>query len=227
MSYSKGSLNRKQKKLSSLDEGLLLFARYAFMPNKLGFCGPNENQLIFESVVKNKVRKNLEKALYQFPGALLYLNKIAESSKINELFNKKIVEAYFLGNSNLEKVPIRVNHQFHVFNLFPFTSKLKRTLNNMDLCRISWGKVRRIFEDKLEVEYSPLIDKNGRLMLGKLRWGFVYYRLKNKSFVRNVKVGDIVSFHWQWACQILNPTQTKNLKKYTQYQLNLINAQNT
>lgn len=206
--------------------GLILFARYAFMPNKLGFCGPEDNRTIFDSVIKNKPDKNLRKILYQFPGALLYLNRIAEKVKINDIFNERVVEAYFLGNSLLSKVESKANHQFHVFNLFPFTVKLRRTLKNMDRCRISWGKVLKILKDKLEVEFQPLTTTNRRMKLGKPKSGLILYKIDRKSFVPKIRVGDFISFHWNWTCQILNQKELENLKKYTEYHLNLANAPN-
>lgn len=205
-------------------EGLLLFARYCFMPNRLGFCGPKENRVIFDSVIKNKVEPRLKEVLKKFPTALFYLKKIGKSNKIKDPFDKKVVEAYFIGNRLLEKLPEKPHHSFHVFNL-PFQSPLlKKTLKNMENCLILEGKVLEIKNNYLKIRSQGLLRKNKELkFVPKIK--NVLYKIKGKSFIPEVKKGDNISYHWGFACEILNKKQIENLKKYTLYHLNLVNEQ--
>lgn len=99
--------------------GQLLFGKYAIAPNALQYCGPQDNKALFEilkdySDIKhpmlNKktsdvdINKELEDLLFQFEGAVPYLKLIADTNKIKDAFDKKVVEAYWLGNNLLEKV---------------------------------------------------------------------------------------------------------------------------
>ncbi len=37
--------------------GAILAARHSFMPNRLGYCGPDENDVLFDALVNNKPTK--------------------------------------------------------------------------------------------------------------------------------------------------------------------------
>lgn len=91
-----------------MEDGLLMFAKYAFPPNLLQLCGPKESGDIFEILAdadKNSgASAELKKLLMQFEGAVPYLRLIAEASGIKNLFDPKIVEAYWLGNDLLKNV---------------------------------------------------------------------------------------------------------------------------
>jgi hypothetical protein len=39
-----------------------------------------------------------------------------------------------------------------------------------------------------------------------------------------VKAGDMVSLHWNYACDVLSGRQTRNLSKYTRADLALVNG---
>ena len=82
----------------------MLFSKYAYAPNLLHYCGPKETEAIFENIVEVK-NKNFEKLLLQFNGAVPYLQLIASANNIRDIFDLKVVEAYWLGNDLLKKVP--------------------------------------------------------------------------------------------------------------------------
>ncbi len=99
--------------------GLLMFAKYAFPPNSLQLCGPQENQELFEILTGHtgNTNKDLKHLLLQFSGAVPYLRLIAESNNIKDEFNCGIVEAYWLGNALLEKVVMKDVYD-HIENRF-------------------------------------------------------------------------------------------------------------
>lgn len=84
--------------------GAILSARHSFMPNRLGYCGPDENEILFEACVKNKPNKQLIAALKGFQGAYPYLKFIAESQGIQDPFDYRVVEAYWIGNDILQRI---------------------------------------------------------------------------------------------------------------------------
>lgn len=85
-------------------DGALLFARHSFMPNALGYCGPDENQIIFESLAKNTSGNELKNILRDFQGAFPYLRFLAEQIG-HDPFDFIVTEAYWIGNGSLEQIP--------------------------------------------------------------------------------------------------------------------------
>ncbi|HVL28878.1 MAG TPA: DUF6390 family protein [Acidimicrobiales bacterium] len=84
--------------------GIELFIRYAFMPNHLGYCGGNENELLLERAATGNADPRLTPLLTQFSGALPYLRSIAAANGIGDPFDRRVVEAYWLGNDLLNGV---------------------------------------------------------------------------------------------------------------------------
>jgi hypothetical protein len=84
--------------------GLLLFARYAYAPNRLGYCGPADHEALFGYLAENRVDEGLTRLSEQFAGAYPYLRLIAEANGIGDPFDRGVVEAYWVGNRMLERV---------------------------------------------------------------------------------------------------------------------------
>lgn len=84
--------------------GLLAFIRYGFMPNHLGYCGGNDNDVLFEHAVERRPDPRLAPLLAKFTGAFPYLQTIAAANGIADPLDAAVVEAYWLGNDLLERV---------------------------------------------------------------------------------------------------------------------------
>ncbi len=84
--------------------GLLLFIRYAFMPNHLGYCGGNDNDTLLEHAVEGRPDPRLAPLLVKFTGAVPYLRTIAAANGIGDPFDPRVVEAYWIGNELLDGV---------------------------------------------------------------------------------------------------------------------------
>ncbi|EKD56697.1 MAG: hypothetical protein ACD_58C00119G0003 [uncultured bacterium] len=92
-------------------QGSLLFAKYAFAPNKLRYCGPDGNRDIFDYCVAEESDKGLIELLKGFEGAFPYLQLIAKANKIKDPFDEKVVEAYWIGNDLLKNVTTKDFHE--------------------------------------------------------------------------------------------------------------------
>ncbi|MFC1932782.1 DUF6390 family protein [Chloroflexota bacterium] len=237
-----------------LIDGTIMFARYAFMPNKLGYCGSDDNRALFEYCAAEHTDPGLTIILQKFEAAYPYLKLIARSNHISDPFDVRVVEAYWLGNELLEQVdltafynslrerfakrldpktlgyllskpPLRARpfHNFHVFDVHSRTGALDHSLDTMENCRIGWGRVKEIEATQLVVEHQPLILECGKLKLGEPRYKKVLRQIGDTGFITSCQVGDSVSFHWDWACEILSPREVQNLEKYTRYHLRLAN----
>ena len=238
--------------------GILRCARYAFMPNKLSFCGPDKNKDLFYYCHSQEVDQGLNLILKEFQVLYPYLKFIARSNQIKDPFDERIVEAYWIGNELLDvtksglynhlidgqqlkkklnkkllkKVTDKISlgakphHSFHVLSVWKRTGHLDvmHTLSSMDLCRISWGKIKKIELPYLEVEYQPLVLENDRLKLGSLVGQKVLQGINDSSFIERPQIGQWISFHWGFACETLKDYQVKNLERYTQESIRLVNC---
>ena len=139
-----------------------------------------------------------------------------------------------MGRIKFQKVRAKVlatkfypHHAFHVFNIFKRTGHVNsnHTLETMDQCRISFGKLK-VQNAKLKtvlVKTKQLTIRNKRLSLSIPTTKELKINYKGKSFIKNLKVGDWVSFHWGFACDVLTLEQVRNLEFYTQKAIDFYN----
>jgi len=85
-------------------QGLLLCAKYAVSPNLLGYCGPPKVSVLIDHLKEDFADKELSHILGDFETLFPYLQLIARKNKIKDPFNRRVVEAYWIGNSLLKPV---------------------------------------------------------------------------------------------------------------------------
>lgn len=88
-------------------DGMTRFIRYAFMPNRLEYCGGDDNRTLFEYALAGFSDRGLTPLLRRFTGAMPYLRLIADANKIPDPFDSRVVEAYWLGSALLDVVEVR------------------------------------------------------------------------------------------------------------------------
>ena len=84
--------------------GPLRFARFAYPPNVLGYCGPGESAALLEHADAGVAGGDLSNLARQFAGAWPYLELIAASCGRADPLDADVVEAYWLGNELLDRV---------------------------------------------------------------------------------------------------------------------------
>ncbi len=94
------------------DSGILFHAKHAFMPNRLGYCGPDERGRIQQDLEAGKKSEELVRSLQGFEAAYPFLKLIARSTG-RDPFDYSVPEAYWIGNSLLERVP---RQEFYTFS---------------------------------------------------------------------------------------------------------------
>jgi hypothetical protein len=243
------------------ESGILFHAKHAFMPNSLGYCGPDERGRIQQDLEGGNSGEELVHTLEKFEAAYPFLKLIARSAG-REVFEYAVPEAYWIGNSLLDRVPASEfysfshhelkgrdpnkvreifkglhgsappHHTFYVLSTYATSSvpdgpnlgneAQKKIAELMDNCRISWGRVRKVGRSELQVQYRPVMVENGRLFLAPPSLKRVRYNPEVKPFA-SVKPGDVVSVHWNFACDILTRRQSANIAKYTAADVVLIN----
>jgi hypothetical protein len=234
--------------------GQLQFVHYAFMPNRLQYCGGDDNRTLLDYGTARVVDGGLTPLLRRFTGALPYLQLIARVNGIPDPFDSRVVEAYWIGNALLEQVEVRQlydslverfgkqltgsarqwvlgkapagarpHHNFHVFDIHSRVGAVANTLETMDQCRISSGKVLAVEGAELVVERQPLILVDGKLAQGPPQCTRVVRQVEGCGFADAATVGDWVALHWGWVCEVLTPRRQANLAHYTRYHLTLAN----
>ncbi len=88
---------------SPLDGGPVRFAKYAYPPNRLGYCGPSDHRALLEYAHAGVVDDGLVGLARGFAGAWPYLELIAGASHRDPL-DTRVVEAYWIGNDLLTAV---------------------------------------------------------------------------------------------------------------------------
>jgi hypothetical protein len=84
--------------------GPVLFARYAYGPNRLGYCGPDDAAALLGEGALGGDDRALRELARGFEGAYPYLELIASANGIADPLDARVVEAYWLGNGLTERV---------------------------------------------------------------------------------------------------------------------------
>ena len=85
-------------------QGLLLCARYALPPNSLHYCGPDKIINLFAYTQEQMADRGLQEILTEFETLYPYLTFIAYENNIRDPFDRRVVEAYWLGNTLLHTI---------------------------------------------------------------------------------------------------------------------------
>lgn len=117
----------------------------------------------------------------------------------------------------------RPHHNFHVFDVHSRVGELENTLQTMDNCRTSWGRVLTVEGPELVVERQPLVLVEGRLAVGPSQTVRVVRQVEARGFADTAAPGDWVSLHWGWVCEVLTPRQQANLARHTDHHLAIAN----
>ena len=124
----------------------------------------------------------------------------------------------------ISKLPKEMNltHSFNVLfvGVGMTTGSVPTNIITMNKCIISIGKVLKILKEELIVAVKPLIIKQELLEFGEQEIQHVEY---NPDFFKNIKIGDKIGIHWDYACKILTKKEETNLKKYTQKNIDALN----
>ena len=86
--------------------GAQLFLRYAYPPNVLGYCGPADSDTLVHYGAAGVVDTGLIQLARGFSGAWPYLELIAGATGIRDPLDRRVVEAYWVGNRLLDSVDV-------------------------------------------------------------------------------------------------------------------------
>ena len=93
--------------MTEIPPGQRLFARYAYAPNHLGYCGPADAAALFElgcDDVSPGDPRALAPIAARFTGVWPYLTVLAELAGIGDPLDERVVRAYWTGGPLLDTV---------------------------------------------------------------------------------------------------------------------------
>ncbi|MHB1738484.1 MAG: DUF6390 family protein [Actinomycetes bacterium] len=88
----------------SVDPGARLFARFAFPPNELGYCGPAGSNTLLDLGATGRSDVPVEPVARRFTGAWPYLSLLADMTGIGDPLDERVVRAYWIGGPLLREV---------------------------------------------------------------------------------------------------------------------------
>jgi len=175
---------------------------------------------------------------YSVPEAYWIGNPLLDKVPVSEFYGFSHHELQGKDEESVRAVFRKLNgsavphHSFYVMSTFAASGETdgpnlenenaKKIAALIDNCRISWGKVKSVGGRELKVEFRPVVIEGGRLGLAKPSLKRVQYNPAVRPF-DSVKAGDVVSLHWNYACDVLTPRQSRNLSKYTDADLAMVN----
>lgn len=233
--------------------GAEMFARYAYAPNALGYCGPPLGATLRDGTVDDVLD-----AARRFSGAWPYLRVLSRLTRIADPLDHRLVESYWLGAGVGAEVPATRffdellaiigpqagrywshltpdlaneaagNHCFHVFGVYPWTRFLGRGMDQhplhvLDSCRITWGTVLSRSNDAIEVLCRRLAWDGRALALAEPAPRLLDVWADGYCAVPDVAAGDDVAVHWGRLCGRLQPDQVRALAESTDRQLRVTN----
>jgi hypothetical protein len=135
-------------------DGPLMFVRYAYPPNALGYCGPDDVAALRKYAEAGVADPGVAPLAQAFSGAWPYLEAIAGGCGIGDPLDARVVEAYWVGSDLLDQLPATgigeemsrrfraqaggkfaflaegpladgvPHHSFHVFGVYPWVGLL-------------------------------------------------------------------------------------------------------
>jgi hypothetical protein len=230
------------------DSGAVLFARYAYPPNELGYCGPAGASDLLRSDLPGEIARRAP----AFDGAWAYLEFLGRAAGASPL-DPAVVEAYWVGNSLLddadpasllsflrprfagqvggtwESASARAlpHHTFQVFEVYPWATLLRRTGNPtavsvLDRCRIRTGVVVSVSGETATVASRPLVWNGSSLAAGPVHDEQVAWSSQGRTLLPGLSPGDRVALHWDWVCDVITPTQAARIESLEARQLRAI-----
>ena len=117
------------------------------------------------------------------------------------------------------------HHSFHVLNIYKRTGHLNilHSVETMDACLINYGKIIKILPTTITVETKPLRLKNNRLVFDKNMNRMIMSQGEKDILFKQLKIGDLISYHWGYFCQKLTNIQLHHLIYYNNLSVNLAN----
>jgi hypothetical protein len=204
---------------------------------------------------ENYDREKIVNHFKRYEGLYVYLDTISRKHKL-DLLDYKVIESYWVGNELLDtftredfiniinglvkrglpksyaedaikRLPQGMNptHSFNVLliGVGRTSGTVPTNIITMNKCIVSVGELLRITDRQLIVHSKQLKILKGELIFSEPEIQYIDYI---KEFLPVLKLKDKIAIHWDFACKILSESEEKNLRKYTQKNIDALNKIN-
>lgn len=233
--------------------GVSLCLKFAFPPNSLHYCGPEKQADIRGYLETHTSDKGLHGILSHFETLYPYLQLIAAANHIKDPFDRRVVEAYWLGNRLLERVLKRDFHE-HLTDSLKIRKKLPKKSHPIMEGMMSFGLPHHTFHvliiyvrtgknaishtlhtmDSCRIGWGRVLSADTKKGIYTISMSHITYNKKKlilasptptavKSIDGIYVIGDIVSVHWGYICGKLMKRQVRNLEHFTGEAVNVAN----
>ncbi|MEO8888511.1 MAG: DUF6390 family protein [Jatrophihabitantaceae bacterium] len=171
--------------------GEQLFARFAYAPNELGYCGPAETAALFELGATGRTDADVRAIARAFSGAWPYACVLAELTGITDPLDERVMRAYWTGDPLLDAVDAETfgttllelispkaagywghlspellpeaapTHGFHVFGVYPWSRLLLAGSPDVPLSVLDSCRIR--WGQVVGVDDSHVVVRSRRL----------------------------------------------------------------
>ncbi|MCV6981987.1 hypothetical protein H7I53_17375 [Mycolicibacterium pulveris] len=231
--------------MTGLTTGQTLFGRYAYPPNELGYCGPADGggtsglasraaefdgawpylRAIADVVGSDALDDTVVESYWVGGPALDKVDPSELLSRLRSAFAGQITGLLDVISPSAD---VLAHHSFHVFVVYPWVRFLGRDASTavsvMQSCRIRWGTVESVDDQRAVISSRPLRFDDGGLVLGDPQAETVHWAKRDVSLTSAPLPGTVVSAHWDWVCATLTDTECAALEDATRTTLNLVNS---
>lgn len=235
--------------------GAGLFVRYAYPPNRLGYCGPDDVEALVAYGVSGVSDPGLRQLVAAFEGAVPYLELIAAAAGIRDPLDQRVVEAYWIGNRLLMGVDMArlgrsmterfrsragrdwdrvaeavwagglAHHSFHVFAVYPWVGLMREGRIDEPLRVLDRCRIRWGKVQAVDGDAVTVISRHLVWIDGVLVLAQPQLEIVQASPAATVAPDDWVSLHWEWVCDTLTARQLANLRGFSAHHLRLVNEE--
>jgi hypothetical protein len=235
------------------DKALALLCRYSLITNRLRYCGPKDAYKDFFLLLDGRKydKEKIKKHFTRYEGLYVYLKYMADKLNKN-WFDYAVVEAYWTGNSLLDKFNDEDNQKIilglterglpkkygdelikklpsglnlsHSFNvLFVGVGK---TTGSVPTNLITMNKCILSIGEVVKIQKGSLMVAVNPLIFDRGLLTFGEKKIEHIEFDKKYlapKIKDKIAVHWDYACKVLTEEETKTLEKYTQKNIDALN----
>lgn len=235
--------------------GVGLFVRYAYPPNRLGYCGPEDVEALVTYGVSGISDPGLRQLVMAFEGAYPYLELIAATAGIRDPLDRRVVEAYWIGNRLLMGIDMALlgrsmterfrgragrdwdrvaeavwagglaHHSFHVFAVYPWVGLMREGRIPEPLRVLDRCRIRWGKVQAVDGDAVTVVSRHLVWVDGTLVLAEPRIEVVSASPTVTVVAGDWVSLHWEWVCDRLTARQLANLRGFSAHHLRLVNEE--
>lgn len=234
-----------------MTSGAIRFLSYAYPPNALGYCGPDDHGALADYRRAGVVDPGLVGLIQEFEGAWPYLDLIGSNLGLDPL-DDRVVSAYWIGGGLLGRIATstvatslrdrfegragssweeigaalgaggKPHHAFHVFGVYPWVGLMRSGMT---------GEPLRILQS-CRIRWGRVVESDGgvvRVLARPLEFDGVRLFLAEpvEEEARwagpELAEGDMVTLHWDWVCEPVDRSTVATLAAETSKAIEIAN----